>query len=304
MKRPASRNLTIYIALALLAGLGAGLAYSWLISPVTYTDANPALLRADFKDQYRTVIAAAYAATRDLPSARARLQLLGDSDPVGELSAQAQRMLAAGEPFENVQPLAQLAADLQQGFASIQTAKPPLTEIIQTPSAEVPVIETLPLTETPLVEETLIEETPVEPTLAFEQTPLIPSNPLITSTPRPTVTAIPAVGAPFTLVGQDTVCDTSLKQGLLQVILMDNRRKQVSGMEITLTWNQGEDHFFTGFKPELGNGYADFIMQAETIYSVRIVEGGSFVPNITAPTCTAPDGSSYLGGLLLTFQQS
>ncbi|MCC6260418.1 MAG: hypothetical protein IT311_06110 [Anaerolineales bacterium] len=299
MKRPASRNLTLYLALALLAGLGAGLAYSWLISPVTYTDANPALLRADFKDQYRTVIAAAYAATRDLPSARARLQLLGDADPIGELSAQAQRMLAAGEPFENVQPLAQLAADLQQGFASIQTAKPPLTEIIQTPSAEVPVIETLPLTETPLA-----EETPVESTLAFEQTPLIPQNPLITSTPRPTVTAKPVIGQPFTLVGQDTVCDTSLKQGLLQVILMDNRRKQVSGMEITLTWNQGEDHFFTGFKPELGNGYADFIMQAETIYSVRIVEGGSFVPNITAPTCTAPDGSSYLGGLLLTFQQS
>ncbi|MCC7117005.1 MAG: hypothetical protein IT310_00650 [Anaerolineales bacterium] len=303
MKRRADFNVIIYIALALLAGLGVGLAYSWLISPVTYTDANPALLRVDFKDQYRAVVAASYAATHDLPRARARLQLLGDADLIGELSAQAQRMLAAGEPFENAQPLAQLAADLQQGFASIQAtnppANPPATELANSLATETPIIPTLPLTET-----SFPEIATAEPTLVFEQTPLIPQNPLVTASPRPTVTTQPGISKPFTLVGQDTVCDPSLKNGLLQVILMDNRRKQPSGMEIIVTWDQGEDRFFTGFKPELGNGYADFIMQAETIYSVRIVEGGSFIPNIAAPTCTAADGSAYLGGLLLTFQQS
>ena len=110
------RSPTLHIIIALLAGLGLGLAYSWLISPVTYVDASPAILRVDFKDQYRTVIAASYASTHDLPRARARLQLLGDTDPVGELSAQAQRMLASGEPFESARPLAQLATDLQQGY--------------------------------------------------------------------------------------------------------------------------------------------------------------------------------------------
>jgi hypothetical protein len=77
----------------------------------------------------------------------------------------------------------------------------------------------------------------------------------------------------------------------------------VPGIKIIVTWNQGEDHFYTGLKPELGNGYADFIMQADTIYSVRVVEGGAFVPNITAPTCTDSNGANALGGLLLTFQQ-
>ena len=86
-------------------------------------DANPAILRADFKDQYRVVIAASYASTHDLARARARLELLGDTDPIGELSAQAQRMVGAGESLENIQPLAQLATDLQQGFVSIPSYK-------------------------------------------------------------------------------------------------------------------------------------------------------------------------------------
>jgi len=293
--RPSSR-IPIYIFVALLIGLGLGLAYSWIISPVTYVDANPAILRPDFKDQYRVVIAASYTSTHDLPRARARLELLSDTDPIGELSAQAQRMVAAGEPLENVQPLAQLATDLQQGFVSIPSTSTPFTNtnVINTQIVDTPFQESLP-TETRIIEET----TPL-PTLSFEQTPLVP---VTTNTPRPTFTPIPAPGAPFTLVGQDTICEPGTQSGLLQFILMDSRRRQVAGLEIIVTWSQGEDHFFTGFKPELGNGYADFIMQADTIYSVRVVGGGALVPNISAPSCTDPNGVKYTGGLLLTFQQ-
>jgi hypothetical protein len=295
------RNTTLHIILALLIGLGAGLAYSWLISPVTYVDASPAILRVDFKDQYRNVIAASYASTHDLPRARARLVLLGDVDSIGELSAQAQRMLASGEPFESVRPLAQLATDLQQGFASVAiTNVPPPIQSTNTPTAGTILPET-PFIQTPLPSETFVFE--AEPTLSFEQTLVVPQGPLSTSTPRPTSPPNPSAGDPFTLVGQDTVCDPSIKEGLLQVILMDARRRQVPGIEIIVTWNQGEDHFFTGLKPELGNGYADFKMKAETVYSIRVVEGGSFVPNITAPACTDPNGANYTGGLLLTFQQ-
>jgi hypothetical protein len=304
-------NPIFYFILALLAGFGLGLAYSWLISPVSYVDANPALLRADFKDQYRIVIAASYSTSHDLARARARLELLSDTDPIGELSAQAQRMLGAGESFENVQPLAQLATDLQQGFASHSFTSVPAanTPFATQPFASTPftAVSNTPNLETPLAEEsasatTEFSEPTFTPTLSFAQTPLAPQQ-IFTSTPRPTSTPKPAVGAPFTLVGQDTVCDVNLKPGLLQFILMDSRRRQVAGIEIIVTWSQSEDRFFTGFKPELGDGYADFIMQANTVYSVRVVEGGSFVPNISAPTCTDANGGSYLGGLLLTFQQ-
>jgi hypothetical protein len=308
--RQFSRNSILHIILALLAGLGLGLAYSWLISPVTYVDADPAILRADFKDQYRVVIAAAYSSSHDLARARARLELLSDTDPVGELSAQAQRMLGAGESFEDTHPLAQLAADLQQGFASNSIPSMPATTapFVSTPFAGAPLIEASSTSEleTPFVEEfTLTPEfsaPTVISTLPFEQTPLAPQT-LSTPTTRPTPTPRPANNSPFTLVGQDKACDVDLQPGLLQFIIMDSRRRQIAGIEITVTWSEGEDRFFTGFKPEIGDGYADFIMQADTIYSIRIVEGGSVISNISAPTCTDENNATYLGGLLLTFQQ-
>lgn len=284
------------IVLALLAGLGLGLAYAWVISPVEYVDAHPAILRADFKEQYRLVIAASYAATLDLPRARARLELLGDTDPAAELTAQTQRMAASGETVENVQPLVRLAADLARGFASDPlTPTPP--PIFNTPDIEF----------TPTMDEIEAEpfeeptETPV-PTLAFDQTPLAPLE-AETNTPRPTFTPTSRPGAPFTLTGQETICDPSAGNSLMQFILLDSRGRQAAGIEIIITWERGEDRFFTGFKPELGNGYADFIMQADTIYNIRIVTGGSFVPNISAPVCIAENGATYAGGLRLTFQQ-
>lgn len=295
------QGATLRPLLALLLGLGFGLAYSWMISPVTYVDANPAILRGDFKDQYRVVIAASYASSQDLARARARLQLLGDRDPVGELSAQAQRMVGSGESLGQVQTLAQLATDLQQGFASVLPSPTLFTgaNIFNTP-----INETQPEgqteTETPITQ--IIEDATPFATLSFEQTPLAPIV-VTASTPRPTFTPNPGPGAPFTLVGQDPVCEVGSQPGLLQFMLMDGRRKQVAGIEIIVTWDQGEDRFFSGFKPELGNGYADFVMQADVIYNVRVVEGGAFVPNISAPSCTDPNGVKYLGGLLLTFQQ-
>jgi len=297
MSRLNLRSQILHILLALLVGLGLGLVYSWFLSPVTYVDANPAILRSDFKDQYRIVIAASYAATQNLDRARVRLELLGDIDPVGELSAQAQRMLASGEPFDKVRPLAQLATDLNNGFASIPT--PTSFTLLNTPQGD----SVISVTETQTAETASIEETPTPfPTIIFEQTPITPVV-AETNTPRPTFTPVPGPGAPFTLVGQDTVCVPGTQEGLLQFIFMDGRRKQVAGIEIIVTWSQGEDRFFTGFKPELGNGYADFIMDADTVYSVRVVAGGAFVPDIVTPTCTDPNGISYPGGLLLTFQQ-
>ena len=276
-----------HILLALLAGLGLGLAYSWLVAPSQFTDASPSILRADFKDQYRAVIAAAYASSHDLDRARARLGLLGDEDPVQALSAQAQQMLASGDSFENVRLIAQLTSDIQQGIVSIPPVNTP-TEFIVTPVTTSTAISN----ETPSGEGTKFPTQNIETPFAFT-----------TSTPRPTLTPIPPPGKPFELVGQDVVCDLNLPEGLLQVVLMDSRRRQVPGIKIIVTWNGGEDSFFTGFKPEVGDGYADFQMVEAVIYSVRVVQGGTTVPDVSIPICTDPNGQSFKGGVLLTFQQ-
>ncbi len=272
--------------LALALGFGLGLTYAWLISPLRIADPSPRALRADFKERFRSAIAAAYASTGDLERARARLALLGDPDPAQALTAQAQRMLAAGESLESVRQVALLASILegQQPTASLP-ASPTIAATFPTPLAVAP-----SLTLTPAL---LITETP--PTEA--------ALPAATSTPRPTRTPTATLGAPYQLVGQDTLCDPDLAEGLLQVIVINAVRRPVPGAEIIVAWNAGEEHFFTGLKPELGNGYADFVMIPETIYSVRMADGGTPASDLSAPICTATDGSSYYGGLRITFQQ-
>jgi len=69
-----------YLILALVIGIGLGLVYAWFISPIEYVDATPQVLRADFKDDYRVAIAAAYAATGNLERARSRLNCSGSAD--------------------------------------------------------------------------------------------------------------------------------------------------------------------------------------------------------------------------------
>ena len=275
---------------ALLAGFGIGLAYAWAFSPVEYVDAEPRVLRTDFKDDFRSAIAAAYASNADLERARARLALLGDPDPYQALTAQAQRMLASGEPVETVQEVALLASALQ-GMQPV-AAKPSATETTFPTTTE--------QASQPVSTETVPAESPEPPTeIETTNTPV----PLLTATSRPTRTPTPTLGAPYQLVGQDTVCDPELEEGLLQVVVTNVSRRQIPGAEIIITWNSGEEHIFTGLKPELGHGYADFLMTPDVTYSVRMADGGTPASELSAPECTSTDGEPYLGGIRLTFQQ-
>ena len=121
------RRIPWNVLLALLAGVGLGLVYAWVLSPRQITDAQPGALRADFKDQYRSVVAAAYAATGNLPRAQARLALLADTDSVEALNAQAQRMKAgsaAGDEFENADLVVALALALSEDTNGAVIATP------------------------------------------------------------------------------------------------------------------------------------------------------------------------------------
>lgn len=276
---------------ALLAGFGIGLAYAWVISPVQYVDAEPRVLRNDFKDNFRSAIAAAYASNADLERARARLTLLGNPDPYQALTAQAQRMLAAGEPAEAVQKVALLAS-------AFQVTQPVAVEPSPTETA---VPTSSPEQTDPTVDTHTVTAEPFEPTIEAEST----STPatLLTATPRASRTPTPTLGAPFQLVGEDTVCDTELEEGLLQVVVINLSRRQIPGAEIIITWNSGEEHIFTGLKSELGNGYADFLMTPDVTYSVRMADGGTPASGISAPECATTGGETYLGGIRVTFQQ-
>lgn len=288
------RRLPWDLVLALLTGLVLGLAYAWMISPLRVTDANPADLRADFKDQYRSAIAAAFAANGNLPRAQARLLLLKDADTVSALNAQAQRMLANGEPPQQTDQVAALARVLEGDTIEVVPSRQPATEEA-VDNGEPAITATLPppppeaaivLTETPVT--ALPQETQVE-------------SPI--STLRPTQTPLPTLGAPFVLTGQDEICDANLPVGLLQVIVMNASRRQMPGMEILIAWEGGEEQFFTGLKPELGNGYADFLMAENVSHTVQLAAGSDIASGLVAPTCQAQNGETFRGGIKLTFQQ-
>jgi hypothetical protein len=281
------------ILLALVVGIGLGLVYAWMIHPRGVTNADPSTLRVDFKEQYRSAIAAAYAANGMLARAQARLQLLKDPDPVEALNAQAQQMLARGESARTADQVAALARALKEGPGEKSPASNPSTPVVEI------VEETLaPATSSPLTDLTSVPtETP--PAAFTEETQLA----LASSTPRPTSTPVPTQPVPFKLTGQDEVCDPNLPDGLLQVLVVSSNRKQLPGMEIDITWENGEEKFFTGLKPELGNGYADFTMSPDVAYSVQLASGGDIAAGLIAPTCQDPGGESYSGGIKLTFQR-
>jgi hypothetical protein len=259
-------RFTFGILLALLAGFGLGLVYAWLVSPVRVFDSEPIALRADFKDQYRAAIAAAFAANANLPRAQARLSLLGDGDAIEALNAQAQRTIAGGGTFQQADQLVALASALEGGASPLV----PLPSIAR------------------VTDSTQTSETQPAPSI---------------STAFPTQTLIPTPGAPFELTSQDTVCDPSLPEGLLQVIVLNSDGRQLAGIRIVLTWDAGEEQFHTGFKPEFGDGYADYVMAPNVAYNLQLALGSDVATGLIAPTCRTPGGESYWGGFSLTFQQ-
>jgi hypothetical protein len=73
-------------------------------------------------------------------------------------------------------------------------------------------------------------------------------------------------------------------------------------VEILVAWDGGLDSFFTGLKPAVSPGYADFVMTAGVEYSLRAGGNSETIKGLVAPQCST-EGGSYLGGLRLEFSQ-
>ena len=95
--------------------------------------------------------------------------------------------------------------------------------------------------------------------------------PLVTALASPTATSAPTVTAgplrEFALVGLGAFCDAE-RPALLAVYVQERNGRGIPGMALRVRWDSGEDRFFSGLKPELGLGYADFVMQVDEQYHV------------------------------------
>lgn len=261
-----------YIITGLVLGLILGLVYTWVISPVKEIDSHPHLLRDDYQDIYRILIARAYQANSNLPRAEARLELLSDEDPALALAAQAQRFLAEGGDLETAKVLANLSADLQSAVITAATPSPPSTQGDSqsqgTHSAQITLATGDPgqWTETPGSVET--------------------SEPTATSTESP----------PFILQDSTPICNPTLGEPLIQIIATNGAGEGIPGVTLVVSLGPDlEEVFYTGLKPEVGLGYADFSAEPGLTYTLEVPESGLVVPDIEVPTCVTESEVSYWG---------
>jgi hypothetical protein len=282
-----------YLLTGLILGLGFGLLYAWMIAPVRYVNTEPASLRADFKEQYRALIAAAYLSNGDLQRARARLALLDDPDIAQTIAIQAQLAQDRAGPDSEKNGLGLLAAALNPGST-------PLAPVEMLPSSTSTDLPTPTPTPTPVVVLNVEDSPSPTPTSG---TPNATRTPAPTVTPLPSRTPTPTPGEPFVLLEQLVVCDPLITRPLIQVEALDAASQPVPGVELIISSDQGEDNFFTGLKPEISLGYADYSMQPGLIYQLRLAGGGESVAGLQAQECEADDGSRYWGSIKLVFIQ-
>ncbi len=298
-----------YLLTGVILGFIVGLLFAWVVSPAEYTNTHPDALRADYKDAYRAAIASAYLATEDLTRAKARLALLNEGDPAGVLAAQSQRYLAEGFSYQAALALAQLSAALGEvpapasftATASLLPSDTPIPEDTATATQEV---EPTPSETEQTPNETITPEEdeegqPTDASVASPTSTLTPT-PFLTFTPLPTRTLTPTLAPPFVLQEQALVCEPELGVAVIQIIVQNAAGEGIPGVEIIIHWDNQEEHFFTGLKPEMGWGYADYTMTTGISYTLHIGEGGEAV-DLFVPECTDDQGERYWGGWRLVF---
>ena len=268
-----------YLLTALVLGLSLGLLYAWVIAPTTQEDTHPSSLREDYKDVYRALISRAYQANQNLPRAEARLELLGDEEPALALAAQAQRSLAE----RGDQEMARLLADLSSALRQTPQASPDdgLTATPVPPGESGQGGEqTTSATSTAAPDQ---KETAPPPGTGTSQPP---------SSPTPTATDAP----PFILQEDFSICDPNLEDPLIKVFATNADGEGIPGVELIVSWPpDNQERFYTGLKPDLGQGYADFEVEPGIAYTVELPGSQTLVSDLEIQPCETEDGKSYWG---------
>jgi hypothetical protein len=251
------RRLVVAALVAVLVGLGGGLALSWGVWPTEYYDAQPADLRAELRQDELLLVSESYSVHEDLDQARRRLAWLGlqDDDAARALTDLVDYHTRSGADVTVSRSLSKLA------YALGARDKQVLVFII-TPT---PTIRPTPV-ETPTMK-------PASPTASLPE-PTTPS-PSPTRQAPPTATGT-ATTSPmrFVMDGKRFECRTVQgldgAHGLLVVRVKDETGRAVPGVPMFVSWGVDEDKFFTGLKRQDGLDYADFEMQPGSEYVLYV----------------------------------
>jgi len=279
----------------LMIGMSMSLFYTWVLDPPALTLAPPSSLNPHDKEIYTVLVAAAYTADGDLERAVRRLEGLRDAGIGNTLVLLAERYIAENRDVRDVRALARLADALGHTSALVRAfiATPTATSTASPTATPLPTLTATPsLTPTPTstVMHTVIPTRQSRPTSTPSKTPTA----TVTRTPTPTATPTAEPGR-FRVVQSTPLCDAEA-DGILRIYVRDEDGEGVPGVQISVSWPEGEDRFYTGFKPSIDPGYADFEMQTGKVYEVRLVDEKSDVAHnvgvVTEQTCPGlPEGT-------------
>ncbi len=295
------RFLVLLIGLAI--GLAAGLVYTWLLYPVEFYNTEPVDLHPGHQDTWIMLVSAAYRLDGDLERANARLAELQEPQ-IGQRVAQlTQRYIAQGKPVSRIRALALLAdalgARTPDMLAYLATPQPNPSPVPASPTATAPPSPSPSPTAppSPSVTARAASETPA-PQRSPSPEPAATRTPRPTRTLRPTSTPIP----PYLLQERQRLCRGSQEQPQIEVFVQTEVGVGIPGVEIWLTWSGGAERIVTGLKPEVGLGYADFVMQPETSYAVAVGDPSlQLVQGLMIESCLARQGDTPLTSWRLIF---
>lgn len=266
----------VAILIGLLLGAGGGLYYAWFLNPVDITNITPRQLNDTDQRRYVLLVSEAYIADDDLSRARQRLEAMDVADPNALVASLADEAFFRGDDPDEVRAFTLLAEALGENPASAEVFSgtvAPTSESIGTPTA------------TFLPADIEAEASP-SPTLQ-------PTQPILTPTR-------PFIQTELELVSQQVRCDEG-NVGVIEIIVLDDFGRGLPGLPVRVSWNDRQDVFYTGFKPEFGLGYADFQMQPDLEYSIEIVELTDEVVGIDSFECTADSGLLSIPSYELVF---
>lgn len=276
------------VLIGLAIGFVASLYFAWIVEPVSYSEASPARMSDRYRAEYILLVSQAFEAGGDWERAEERLAALADDKIPQTVNNQLAEFLRQGESGERMRSLALLARQLGVESAAVDVFVPPGPELPGESAPEATIASTVEATSAPGPAEA--EPTPL---------PAATALPSPTPTVRPSPTVVPA----YRLLSREPVCRSDSPVHRLEVIAVDSSLEPLPAAEVIVIWDEGNDHFFTGFQPERGLGYGDFEMEPGVEYTVMMAEGSQLVTDLGIALCEEDQGG-LPGGWQITFQNT
>jgi hypothetical protein len=261
---------------AFVIGLALSLAYGWILDPRP-APVTPADLQAEDRAFYTRLIALAFAHNRNLDQAKTRLAALNEPDVSASVVSLTEAFIDQEGDVRDIRALVSLSEALGKttsvmaAFMVTPTPLPTATPTFApTPTPRPTRTPTPTITNTPPPSATPTRTRVPTRTPTTTRTPTVTRTPRPTRTPTATSSPTPGPDAPFGVAQSVVLCDDGDGEGLLRVYVRDRLGTGAPGVAINISWSGGQDTFFTGFKPDVDPGFADFQMEPGQRYELTL----------------------------------